>query len=249
MASLATSSAHAAQSAPATGSGVNLFDLFRQSFDLFTILLLLGSLVSVTVIIRCFMQITHDAILPVESERRIRQHLAAGKIDELASFVASDSSFIARVLHAALGTPSGTRTAAREQAELAASEQCANWFRKLEPLSIIGNLGPLLGLAGTVWGMIYAFTSLTITGGQANAAALSTGIAKALFHTLLGLMLALPSLLVYGFYRSKVDKLCTRALVISSELVDALPMVDSPPRPPANEPAFSGASRAAQVPS
>ena len=205
------------------GSGVGLFDLFKQSFDLFTVLLLIGSLVSVTVIVRCVMQITADAILPIESERRIRQNLAVGKLDELEVFVSTDDAFVSRVVHAAMTAPAGTRRSGREQAELVASEQCGNWFRKVEPLSIIGNLGPLLGLAGTVWGMIYAFTSLGSSGGQASAAALSSGIAKALFHTLLGLMLAVPSLLVYGFYKAKVDRLCTRALVISSELVDSLP--------------------------
>ena len=205
------------------GSGVGLFDLFKQSFDLFTVLLLIGSMVSVTIIVRCVMQITADAILPIESERRIRQNLAVGKLDELEVFVSTDEAFVSRVVHAAMTAPAGTKTSGREQAELVASEQCGNWFRKVEPLSIIGNIGPLLGLAGTVWGMIYAFTSLGSSGGQASAAALSSGIAKALFHTLLGLMLAVPSLLVYGFYKAKVDRLCTRALVISSELVDALP--------------------------
>lgn len=212
--------------APSAG-GVGLFELFKQSFDLFTVLLVLGSIVSVTVIVRCITQITADAILPVESERRIRQHLASGKMDDLQNFVAADQSFLSRVIHAALAAPGGTRQSAREQAELVASEECANWFRRLEPLSIIGNLGPLLGLAGTVWGMIYAFTSLGSSGGQASAAALSSGIAKALFHTLLGLLLAVPSLLVFGFYKAKVDRLCTRALVISSELVDALPLPES----------------------
>jgi biopolymer transport protein ExbB len=211
-----------------TTGGVGLFELFQKSFDIFTILLLLASMVSVTVIVKCFMEITPEAILPIESERRIRQNLAADRRDDLEVFVSRDDAFVSRVVHAALTAPGGTKASAREQAELVASEQCGNWFRKLEPLSIIGNLGPLLGLAGTVWGMIYAFTSLGSAGGQASAEALSSGIAKALFHTLLGLMLAVPSLLVYGFYKARVDRLCTRALVISSELVDALPLSDEP---------------------
>ena len=49
---------------------------------------------------------------------------------------------------------------------------------------------------------------------------LSAGIAKALFHTLLGLLLAVPALTFYGFYRQRLDRLCTRSLIVSSELVD-----------------------------
>jgi len=204
-------------------SGVGLFELFLQSFDAFTVLLLLGSIVAVAVIFRCVMEVRSANILPVESERRIRQLLRDGKLEELESFVERDGAFVSKVVHAALSSPGTSPTSARDAAELAASEQCAGWFRKIDPLSVIGNLGPLLGLAGTVWGMIYAFTSLGQTGGQASAAALSAGIAKALFHTLLGLMLAVPSLAVYGVYRSRVDQLCNRALIISAELVEMLP--------------------------
>jgi biopolymer transport protein ExbB len=110
----------------------------------------------------------------------------------------------------------------REAAELAASEESASWFRKIDLLNVIGNLGPLVGLAGTVWGMILAFTSLGETGGQAGPAQLSLGISKALFHTLLGLCLAIPCLFAYGMLRNKLDKLCTRAIVVASEIVEYL---------------------------
>ena len=211
-------------SASNPASGVGLFDLFLQSFDAFTVLLLLGSIIAVAVIFRCVMEVRAENVLPVESERRIRQFLRDGKLDELEAFVSSDNAFVSKVVHAAIISPGTSPTSARDAAELAASEQCASWFRKIDPLSVIGNLGPLLGLAGTVWGMIYAFTSLGQTGGQASAAALSAGIAKALFHTLLGLLLAVPSLTVYGIYRSRVDQLCNRALLISAELVEMLPV-------------------------
>jgi biopolymer transport protein ExbB/TolQ len=48
------------------------------------------------------------------------------------------------------------------------------------------------------------------------------GISKALFHTLLGLCLAIPCLLAYGVLRNKVDRLCTRAIVVGSEIVESL---------------------------
>jgi biopolymer transport protein ExbB len=113
-------------------------------------------------------------------------------------------------------------TPIRDAAELAASEESARWFRKIDLLNVIGNLGPLVGLAGTVWGMILAFTSLGASDGQARPADLSLGISKALFHTLLGLVLAIPCLLAYGIYRGMVDRLCTRAIVVSGEIVEEI---------------------------
>lgn len=130
---------------------------------------------------------------------------------------------VSKIVRAAINVPVSDKNALREAAELAASEESGRWFRKLEPLNVIGNLGPLLGLAGTVWGMIIAFAALGESGGQANPAVLSLGISKALFHTLLGLMLAVPCLTVFGFYRQIVDRLCTRAMVQGADLVELLP--------------------------
>jgi biopolymer transport protein ExbB len=208
--------------APAA-AGVSLQDLFLQSFDLFTVLLLIGSVAAGAVIVRCVIEIRRGVVLPEESERTIRRLIRDGKSAELSAFVERDPAFVSRVVHAALNAPGGDKDAMREAAEIAASEQSANWFRKIEPLNVIGNLGPLLGLAGTVWGMVIAFATLGQAGGQANPATLSVGISKALFHTLLGLMLAIPALTAFGFYRTIVDRLCTRAMAIAGELVEMLP--------------------------
>jgi biopolymer transport protein ExbB len=142
------------------------------------------------------------------------------------------------VIKATLGAPASDKTAMREAAELAASEESARWFRKIDVLNVIGNLGPLIGLAGTVYGMILAFTSLGEAGGQAGPGDLSLGISKALFHTLLGLCLAIPCLLVYGLYRGRVDRLCTRGIVAASEIVELIPVRE------ANEAPVGGGPRA-----
>ncbi|MFN0010739.1 MAG: MotA/TolQ/ExbB proton channel family protein [Phycisphaerales bacterium] len=208
-------------SAPA--AGISLQDLFWQSRDLFTLLLVLGSVAAGAFIVRVVLEVRKGAVLPEDSERTIRRLIQGGKTHELSSFVERDASFVSRVVRAALGSVGGDRASMREAGELAASEQCAALFRKIEPLNIIGNLGPLLGLAGTVWGMVIAFAALGQAGGQANPAVLSMGISKALFHTLLGLCLAIPCLMVFGFYRSVIDRHCTRAMVVSAEMVEKLP--------------------------
>ncbi len=251
----ATPPAAAPAAAAATTQSVTLIDLFRQSFDLFTILLVLGSLAGWTIIIICMIEIRQKNIAPPESEQVITTLIRSGNFAELRRFTSEDDALISRVVGAAMRVPTDDRGAMREAGELAAAEDSARWFRKLEPLNVIGNMGPLLGLAGTVWGMIIAFAALGQSGGQANPATLSIGISKALFHTLLGLMLALPCLCVFGFYRSLVDRLCTRAIVIASELVELLPTDarvrsggqprpgGNPPSPPAPQPATRPAPR------
>ena len=215
--------AGAAGPAVTDGGRVSLWELFSQSFDLFTVLLVIGSLAGWTIIIICMIEVRKSNIAPDEPAEIISGLCRAGRWADLRAFAAEDDALVSRVIRAGLAVPTDDKDAVREAAELAASEECARWFRKVEPLNVIGNLGPLLGLAGTVWGMIIAFAALGHAGGQASPANLSLGISKALFHTLLGLLLAVPCLTVYGFYRSLIDKLCTRAMVAASELVELLP--------------------------
>jgi biopolymer transport protein ExbB len=220
--------AAAAQDGAATGEAagggeehVSLWGLVWGSADLFTVLLVAASLTAAFVIARCAIEIRGRYILPIDAERNIRTLISARRWEELRQYVSHDDAFVSAVVRSALEAPEEAG-AVREAAELAAGEQCARWLRKVEPLNIIGTLGPLLGLAGTVWGMIIAFASLGETGGRAGPGELSLGISKALFHTLLGLMLAVPALASLAFFRTRVEALCTRAMSISAQLVEGL---------------------------
>lgn len=197
--------------------------MFLQSFDVFTVLLLMGSVVGVALIFICLFEVREQNIVPRDTANRLRDLARAGRWEDLAIAVRDDDSFLGRVVRPALEERGQDRTTIREAAELAASEESARWFRRIDMLSVIGNLGPLVGLAGTVWGMILAFTSLGTTGGQAGPADLSLGISKALFHTLLGLCLSIPCLLAFGIYRNVIDRLCTRGTVLASEIVEHIP--------------------------
>lgn len=206
---------------PTTPAGI--WPLFVQSFDAFSIVLIVGSIAAGAYIFRAVVEVRAGAILPEDRTRIVGDMIKQGRFAELRGYVERDRSFLGRVLDAAFSN-GASKDSMREAAELAASEQVANWFRKIEPLNVIGNLGPLVGLAGTVWGMILAFTSLGQAGGQAGPADLSLGISKALFHTLLGLCLAVPCLFIFGLYRARIDRHCTRAMVVAADLVEKLPV-------------------------
>ncbi len=223
-------SATAAAPAPSSGSAlvgdsgqVSLFSLFKQSFDFFTVLLVIGSLAGWTIIFICILEIRKSTVAPEEPEQIIADLIGKQRWGDLRQFVTEDDALVSKAVRAAMNTPTDDKDAVRDAAEMAASEECSRWFRKIEPLNVLGNIGPLLGLAGTVWGMILAFAALQSSQGQASPAILSGGIAKALFHTLLGLLLAVPCLTVFGLYRTFIDKLCTRAMVVAGEFVELLP--------------------------
>lgn len=212
---------------PGAAAGVSIWALFQQSFDLFTILIVTGSVASLAIIVRSAIVIRRDIVLPPESTSAIRSLVAERRWPELQRYVAEDQGFVGRVLHETLpkvkaAGVGGGGAGIREAAEIAADNESLRRFKEIELLGVLGNLGPLLGLVGTVWGMIIAFTAIGETGGQAAAAQLSTGIAKALFHTFLGLTLAIPSLLAFGVFRERLDRLCAEGTMLVTDATDVI---------------------------
>ena len=94
--------------------------------------------------------------------------------------------------------------------EDAGSREVAKMKRSLRPLSVIANVSPLLGLLGTVYGLISAFQSATAGNIDEKATTLGKGIYEALVTTAAGLTLAIPVLIVYAIFNTKVDVLVDR---------------------------------------
>ena len=80
-------------------------------------------------------------------------------------------------------------------------------MRRIEYLSVIGNIAPMVGLLGTVTGMIFAFQQVAATRGAAGAGDLAEGIYQALVTTVGGLVVAIPALAIYAVCRNRVDSL------------------------------------------
>jgi biopolymer transport protein ExbB len=205
-------------------SAANAWTLFVDSFDLFSVTLIVGSLVAMTYIVRIVMDARRSVIAPELTYQNLREHLMQGNLGRFEKGLAEDDSVVSIAANAAYRARDKGKDAMRDAAELAASNACARWVRPLDTLRIIGELGPLVGLAGTVWGMIIAFVRLGQAGGSAGPTDLSLGISKALFHTMLGLVLAVPCLLVYGLYRSIVERHCNTAMAQAGEIVDMIPV-------------------------
>jgi biopolymer transport protein ExbB len=195
-----------------------LFQLIMGHVDFVFITIAVLSIWGLTLIIQGFIQNRQEALMPEETTNRIREMIGARQFKELIEFTETDPSFISRALNPALKR-APSFSSMKEAMETALGEQTAEQFRKIEYLNIIGNLGPLLGLLGTVLGMIEAFQAVAATKGQADVGALSQGISTALTHTFLGLFLAVPCLAAFGWLRTLVDRLTVRGAMVSEELL------------------------------
>ncbi len=98
-------------------------------------------------------------------------------------------------------------------------EQAGELLRKIEWLSLIGNVSPMVGLFGTVFGMIKLFNAIVIAGGQPQPAQLAEGISTALVTTFWGLFIAIPALAIHGVFRNRIETLISDAMVEAENIM------------------------------
>jgi biopolymer transport protein ExbB len=197
---------------------IGLFSIIMANVDVISCTIFVLSIVGLTLIIQGFIKNRASVLMPEQTTNQIRQMIAQRRFQELIDFTENDPSFISRTLNPALKR-APSFSSMKEAMETAIGEETAEQFRRIEYLNIIGNLGPLLGLLGTVYGMIVAFSAMQSEGGSASPATLAGGISKALAHTFLGLMLAVPCLAAFGMLRTIVDRLTVRGALLAEELL------------------------------
>ncbi len=99
----------------------------------------------------------------------------------------------------------------RSAVEEAGEDQTGRLYRRIEVLNVIGAIAPMLGLTGTVIGMIEAFTTIASLEGMARPQELAGGIGQALITTLLGLLVAIPTMVAYSYFRNRIDSIVAEA--------------------------------------
>ena len=118
---------------------------------------------------------------------------------------ASDSP-MGRILSQAMEVKDQDRETLETVIIHATDDEVRNLSRYLQALATIGNISPLIGLLGTVLGMIKAFMVIQQMGGKVNAAVLAGGIWEAMLTTALGLAVALPTMVAHSYLTSRVDR-------------------------------------------
>jgi biopolymer transport protein ExbB len=191
------------------------------------------SVVTIAIIVQYFVSIRRVNIIPADVRARIARLFEDRQYREAMELTGTEPSFLSYVVRAALGEASRGYSAMERAMEEASEERTAKLLRQVEWLNLIGNVSPMLGLLGTVWGMILAFFEI-VEKGTPDPQGLAKGIAIALVTTLLGLGVAIPALSVYGVMRNRIDALSSEAIVAAQELVSSfrpgskIPEIDKP---------------------
>ncbi len=193
------------------------FESWIGMFDIFAIFGL--SITAIALIIEHAITIRRTVLLPELSVAQVKTMFDERRFREALEFCQADPSFVSGVVHAGLIEAANGYDAMEKAMEDAAEERTARLYRKIEYLNLIGNISPMLGLFGTVYGMMNAFGKIESLGGKANPEDLAGGILTALFSTFAGLFVAIPSLAAYAIYRNRVEQLSMEAALVAEELL------------------------------
>lgn len=164
------------------------------------------SVIAIAIIAERFWSLQTKRIAPPELITQIWQWLRYDQVDKNRIHTLQQDSPLGQVLAAGLINRNCTREITKEGIEDVGRHVTLSLERNLNTLGTIAAITPLLGLLGTVIGMIKVFAVIT-TEGVGNPETLAGGISEALITTATGLVVAIPSLIFYRFFRGKISRL------------------------------------------
>ncbi|MFV1967382.1 MAG: MotA/TolQ/ExbB proton channel family protein [Pirellulaceae bacterium] len=179
-------------------------------------IIILLSMVSVGFIVEHFLAIRKRVLMPDHVVDELDELVREGKIEQAveACQAPDNQSLFSNVVLAGLERYQGSEFGFAEYkaaVEEAGEDQTGRLYRKTEVLGLIGSIAPMLGLTGTVLGMIKSFNAIAASGGMARPDELAGGIGQALVTTLMGLTVAIPTMIAFSYFRNRIDSLIAEA--------------------------------------
>ncbi len=179
-------------------------------------LILTLSVVTAYFIFDHFMTITRHRLMPDGVLQEIEELIAHGEVNKAIDLCGQPDNYSmsTEIILAGLNRYKSSEfgfAEYRSAVEEAGEDQTGKLYRRTEVLNVIGAIAPMLGLTGTVLGMIEAFTTIARLEGMARPQELAGGIGQALITTLLGLVVAIPAMVAFSFFRNKIDSLVAEA--------------------------------------
>lgn len=182
----------------------------------------LCSVLATWLIIEYLIKLDAKKIIPDNLVKKIYDLLQQRQHNELMDFCKKSPGLLTNMVIAALDKMAqGAEKIQQAIAESAEREQARLQY-KIYYLSIIATIAPMLGLLGTVLGMIQAFNVIAFQAGLGKPTLLAEGVAKALITTAAGLIVAIPAMAFYFFFRNRISQILERAEDIMTTFMEIL---------------------------
>lgn len=205
--------------APAAASESFLAWMIRAS-GFFGLILLLLSFLMVALIMANVLSIRRDNLMPPDLIAAFEEKINTKDYQGAYELAKSDDSFVARVLAAGLSKLNQGYAEAVEGMQEVGEDENMAMEHKLSYLALIGAIAPMIGLMGTVYGMILSFQTIANSATSPKPSELADGISTALFTTLEGLTVAIPAMIFYSLLRNRVSRFSLEVGMISESLMN-----------------------------
>lgn len=190
-----------------------------RSSGVFGLLILICSFILVALIMMCVLQCRRDNLLPQDFIDEFEEKLEAKDYQGAYEIARNDDSFLARVLAAGLGKLNRGYEEAIEGMQEAGEDENMALDHRMSYLALIGSVAPMLGLMGTVQGMILSFQKIATSATAPKPAELADGIATALFTTIEGLVVAIPAIVSFVILKNRTARFVLEIGMISEGLM------------------------------
>lgn len=183
--------------------------------------IILCGIITMGIILERFWTLRQKRVVPEDLTAKVWGWVKRDTLDQRQIQALHQGSPLGQILAAGLINRDRERSVMKESIEDTGRHVVHELERYLDTLSTIAAISPLLGLLGTVFGMIRAFVAITAEG-VGNPMVLAGGIAEALITTAAGLSVAIPAMIGYRYYRNRVDSLVVEMEKEAIKLVEAL---------------------------
>ena len=195
---------------------LNVIDTLQSSF---TMLILLGcSVLALTFIFERWLYLKRSTINADFFFGQFREAFSKGGQDAALNVCNGSITPLATVIRAGIEDPNATAHASEEMMDATAIDERSKLEKNLNTLGTLGNISPLIGLFGTVIGIIRAFHALAVSG-SAGPSVISAGIAEALITTAGGLVVAVPAVIFYNYFLRRVNTIMTDIESVSKKVL------------------------------
>lgn len=204
---------------PSTEEGQSYVWWFIRSSGLIGLFILILSIYFVATVIRLFLELRMDVAVPPELIQRFDEMLQRQEFAAIYNTAREDQSMFGRVLATGLAELPAGITDARDAMERMADTETVEMEKQISMLAVLGTLGPMIGLIGTLKGMISSFSVIAMSDVQLKASEVAGGISEALLLTFEGVALSIPAIYFYAVFRNRVASISSATLLHADHLL------------------------------
>ena len=194
--------------------------------------LLCLSIYFTALVIKLFMELRVSEAVPASLVEKLEVAIKDRKFQEAYDVCRDNDSFLARLVRSGVANLPNGRTEAKEAMNATQDEIVTSMEARISYLAIIGTLGPMIGLVGTIAGMIASFQEIaTAAGAQPKPEKVAEGISTALFITLEGVSLSVPAIFFFAMFRNRIALMAMESAKVADRTIVALLAAAKQPKP------------------